>query len=143
MRNGFPINIIALGSFVSGSDVDLYNSRSQGQTTVGKRYRKVKLQRNSLLKSVRFELRNENKQYPISEVNRICKRSLCHMSYLMIPLTLIGMALYFLPSIIALTRHKRQTLAIFLLNLFAGWTGIGWIGALIWAAIKEKTEENS
>jgi hypothetical protein len=47
------------------------------------------------------------------------------MSILMIPLILIGIALYFLPSIIALTRHKRQTLAIFLLNLFAGWTVIG------------------
>jgi hypothetical protein len=65
------------------------------------------------------------------------------MSILMIPLILIGIALYFVPSIIALARHKRQTLAIFLLNLFAGWTVIGWIGALIWAAIKEKTEENS
>jgi len=65
------------------------------------------------------------------------------MSILMIPLILIGIALYFLPSIIALARHKSQTLAIFLLNLFAGWTVIGWIGALIWAAIKEKAEEYS
>jgi len=65
------------------------------------------------------------------------------MSILMIPLILIGIALYFVLSIIALARHKRQTLVIFLLNPFAGWTVIGWIGALIWAAIKEKTEENS
>lgn len=41
---------------------------------------------------------------------------------------------YFLPSIIALARSKRDTLAIFLLNLFLGWTLIGWIVALIWAA---------
>jgi len=42
--------------------------------------------------------------------------------------------LYFLPSIIALARSKRDTLAIFLLNLFLGWSVIGWIVALVWAA---------
>jgi hypothetical protein len=42
--------------------------------------------------------------------------------------------LYFLPSIIALARNKRDTLAIFLLNLFLGWSVIGWIVALVWAA---------
>jgi hypothetical protein len=42
--------------------------------------------------------------------------------------------LYFLPSIIALARGKRDLLAIFLLNLFLGWSIIGWIVALVWAA---------
>jgi hypothetical protein len=42
--------------------------------------------------------------------------------------------MYFLPSIIALARSKRDTLAIFLLNLFLGWSVIGWIVALVWAA---------
>jgi Superinfection immunity protein len=42
--------------------------------------------------------------------------------------------MYFLPSIIALARSKRDTLAIFLLNFFLGWTVIGWIVALVWAA---------
>jgi hypothetical protein len=42
--------------------------------------------------------------------------------------------MYFLPSIIALARSKRDLLAIFLLNLFLGWTVIGWIVSLIWAA---------
>jgi hypothetical protein len=27
-----------------------------------------------------------------------------------------------------------------LLNLFAGWTALGWVGALIWAVIKEKED---
>ena len=49
---------------------------------------------------------------------------------------LIGIwsVMYFLPSIIALVRSKRDTLAIFLLNLFLGWSVIGWIVALVWAA---------
>jgi len=45
-----------------------------------------------------------------------------------------GAFMYFLPSIIALVKSKRDTTAIFLLNLFLGWTAIGWIIALVWAA---------
>lgn len=45
-----------------------------------------------------------------------------------------GFVMYFLPSIIALARSKRDLLAIFLLNLFLGWSVIGWVVALIWAA---------
>jgi hypothetical protein len=41
---------------------------------------------------------------------------------------------YFFPSIIAAFRSHHNTLAIFLLNLFLGWTVIGWLGSLIWAA---------
>jgi hypothetical protein len=49
------------------------------------------------------------------------------------PLFGLPLVLYFLPSIIALARSKRDTLAIFLLNLFLGWSVIGWIVALVWA----------
>jgi Superinfection immunity protein len=45
-----------------------------------------------------------------------------------------GTLMYFLPSIIALARSKRDLLAIFLLNFFLGWSVIGWIVALLWAA---------
>jgi len=44
-----------------------------------------------------------------------------------------GFLMYFLPAIIALARNKRDTLSIFLLNFFLGWTGIGWIISLVWA----------
>ena len=46
----------------------------------------------------------------------------------------IGTVMYFLPSLIALAKSKRDLLAIFLLNFFLGWTMIGWIVALVWAA---------
>ena len=46
----------------------------------------------------------------------------------------LGTVMYFLPSIVALARSKRDLLAIFLLNLFLGWSVIGWIVALVWAA---------
>ena len=42
-------------------------------------------------------------------------------------------AIHFLPTIIAALRGGRSVVGIFLLNLFLGWTVIGWIIALIWA----------
>ena len=40
---------------------------------------------------------------------------------------------YFLPAIVAgLNRHHNQT-AIAVVNLFLGWTLIGWVAALAWA----------
>ena len=45
----------------------------------------------------------------------------------------ILLGLYFLPTIIAISRHKRNAFAIGALNFFLGWTLIGWIAALIWA----------
>jgi len=45
-----------------------------------------------------------------------------------------GFVMYFLPSIIAFARSKRDTSAIVLLNFFLGWTLIGWVIALVWAA---------
>lgn len=34
---------------------------------------------------------------------------------------------------IAGARNHTNTLSIFLLNLFLGWTFLGWIGALVWS----------
>lgn len=53
---------------------------------------------------------------------------------LFMPFFSFTFVMYFLPSIIALARSKRDILAIFLLNLFLGWSVIGWVVALIWAA---------
>lgn len=44
---------------------------------------------------------------------------------------------YFLPAIIAMMRKKKNTLAIFLVNLFFGFTFVGWIVALIWSLMYE------
>jgi hypothetical protein len=41
-------------------------------------------------------------------------------------------AIFFLPAIIAAVRG-HNVLAIFLLNLFLGLTGIGWVCALVWS----------
>ena len=44
-----------------------------------------------------------------------------------------GFVMYFLPSLIALIRDKRDKLSIFLLNFFLGWSVIGWVVSLVWA----------
>jgi hypothetical protein len=42
-------------------------------------------------------------------------------------------ASYFVPFIIALSRDLKNKGSIFVLNLFFGWTLIGWVGALCWS----------
>jgi len=41
--------------------------------------------------------------------------------------------LYFMPAIIAAIRGHRNSGAIFVLNLFTGWSILGWVASLIWA----------
>jgi len=48
-------------------------------------------------------------------------------------LIMIVAGLYFAPVIVASSRRHRNTTPIFLLDLIFGWTGIGWIAALIWS----------
>jgi hypothetical protein len=49
--------------------------------------------------------------------------------------------IYFLPWLVAWARKHPHVVAIFFLNLFLGATGIGWVGALIWASIGLKRDE--
>ena len=57
--------------------------------------------------------------------------------HVIVALALMGM-FYFLPSIIAASRHKRNLFAIFMLNALLGWTVVGWFVALIWSALYEE-----
>lgn len=41
---------------------------------------------------------------------------------------------YFLPALVAYFRHHHNQNAICVLNLLLGWTALGWVVALIWAA---------
>lgn len=50
---------------------------------------------------------------------------------LLLPFT----AIYYLPYLIAHNRNHPNETAIFVLNLFAGWTVLGWFGALVWTFI--------
>ena len=45
----------------------------------------------------------------------------------------VGLLLYFLPSIIAHRRKHKNEHTITIVNVLAGWTGIGWVLLLVWA----------
>ena len=53
--------------------------------------------------------------------------------FLTFPFGLFGIALYLLPTIVAVARGKKNILGIVLVNILLGWTFVGWIVALVWA----------
>jgi hypothetical protein len=44
--------------------------------------------------------------------------------------------LYFMPTVIAVNRGHHNKGAIFALNLFLGWSFLGWVAAFVWACTK-------
>lgn len=50
-----------------------------------------------------------------------------------LPLILLSLFLYLIPTVVAFHRQHHNRQAIGALNLLLGWTVIGWIAALIWA----------
>jgi tryptophan-rich sensory protein len=57
-------------------------------------------------------------------------------STLMVLGIIIGIVVYFIPTVVAFVRGRVNKGAIFCMNLFLGWSFIGWVVALIWA-VKE------
>lgn len=53
---------------------------------------------------------------------------------------LLCLAFYFLPSLVAYGRKHHQRLAILVLNLVLGATGLAWVIALIWACTAVKRQ---
>jgi hypothetical protein len=45
---------------------------------------------------------------------------------------------YFLPFALAFHKRRANTTAIFAMNLFLGWSLIGWALALVWALKEEQ-----
>jgi len=44
-----------------------------------------------------------------------------------------GFVMYFLPTLIAFVREKRDKGPILLVNFLLGWSVIGWVVCLVWA----------
>ena len=51
----------------------------------------------------------------------------------------LGIFLYLLPSIIASARNLPRSNGVFVLNLFLGWTVVGWVVAMVMACRPEPT----
>ena len=52
-------------------------------------------------------------------------------------LIILFLIFYFLPTIIAFNKGKRNKGAIFALNFFLGFTIIGWIISLVWSLTQD------
>ncbi len=57
---------------------------------------------------------------------------------IVIILIIIGLVIYFLPTIIASGRNATATFLIFLVNLFGGWTVALWVFVFIRAFCSKK-----
>jgi len=61
-------------------------------------------------------------------------------------IAVLGIALYLLPTIIAVNRNHNNSIPIFIFNLLLGWSFLGWVLALVWSFtdnVHKETEENS
>lgn len=47
----------------------------------------------------------------------------------------VGLGIYFAPTIVAVATKHTDVGAIFLVNFFFGWSGIGWVAAMLWAIL--------
>ena len=62
------------------------------------------------------------------------------LSIWQIGVLLIAIPIHLSPSIIAFVRDHSHKWAVVAINVLTGWTGIGWIVALVWALIGKKTQ---
>lgn len=57
-------------------------------------------------------------------------------------IVLFAFVVYFVPTWVAGKRNHRNGEAIFVLNLFLGWTFVFWVLSLVWALINEADKCN-
>lgn len=50
---------------------------------------------------------------------------------------------YLLPTAIAFTRSRTNTLPIFAVNLLLGWSIVGWVWALVWSIMQDPKVYNT
>jgi len=45
----------------------------------------------------------------------------------------ISFLIYFMPSFVASSKKHKNFTGVLLLNVFLGWTFLGWVAALVWS----------
>ena len=54
---------------------------------------------------------------------------------LMIIMLVLFQFIYYIPAMIAMSKKRPDTLKIFIINLFVGWTLFGWVIIFVWVLI--------
>src|SRR5713101_3391550 len=54
-------------------------------------------------------------------------------NFLVVLALVVGLAAYFLPTLIAFYREHDYRFVIFAINIIAAWTVFAWVGVLVWA----------
>lgn len=63
------------------------------------------------------------------------------MAFLGFTLFIVGIGVYFLPAIVAVARHHKNAMSILVVDLFLGWTLVGWVVALAWSCTAQDERE--
>lgn len=64
------------------------------------------------------------------------------MAFVGLIVILILIYFYLFPTILAYHRKHTNATSICVLNVFLGWTLIGWVAALIWACSNQKNKSD-
>ncbi len=62
------------------------------------------------------------------------------LSFVWIISIIFGIAVFLLPTIVAIVGHRKHATPILALNLLGGLTVVGWIVALVWAITAGRQE---
>lgn len=78
---------------------------------------------------------------PSTALLKLRPRTAVHGHVDAILILLVALGIYCTPSLIAIARSHRQTSPILIVNIFLGWTLIGWVLTLAWAfSAQNKTD---
>ena len=55
----------------------------------------------------------------------------------------VGAVVYFVPTFVAYSNKRPNRAAIFVLNIFLGWTFVGWVIALVWAMMRSPEQTSA
>lgn len=73
--------------------------------------------------------------------NEVTEEDVEAFGFAMLFLLFLALGIYFIPTSIAMMRGSNLTAAVLVVNLFFGWTIIGWVGALVMAVLPKQKDQ--
>lgn len=84
-----------------------------------------------------FKFKEDNSEIPTAS------SSVAQTTILIVVILFVTVLIYLIPTIIAVKKSHPNKVAIILIDIFLGWSLIGWLGALVWACINPSEEKTS